>query len=74
MISFSCDVNSYHFKSLTERRVEFDVTFIYKLLNNNIVAPDLSSKLSLAISYYFYSRNPQTFKTNFHASTDKHTS
>lgn len=65
MSTFRCRINPYTFKSLTDRRVEFYVTFIYKLLNNVIDAPDLLAKLYLAVPP-FYSRNPQTFKTNFH--------
>jgi len=42
------------------------VTLIYKLLNNNTDTPNLHSILSLAVPY-FYSRNPQTFKTKFHS-------
>lgn len=30
--SFGCGVNLIYLKSLTERRVDFDVTFIFKLL------------------------------------------
>ena len=65
MNTFCCGITPYTFKSLTDGRVEFDVTFIYKLLNNDIDAPDLLAKLFLAVPS-FYSRNPQTFKTNFH--------
>jgi len=44
MSSFRCGANSYiNFKSLTESQVEFNVTFFYKLLNNNIDAPNLHS-------------------------------
>jgi len=49
MSSFRCGTNSYNFRSPTEWRIEFGVTFIYKLLNYVIDAPDLLSKLSLAI-------------------------
>lgn len=31
--TFYCNINSFDFKSLTERLVEFDVTFIYTVLN-----------------------------------------
>jgi len=64
MSSIRCGINPNNFRSLTERRVEFDVTFIYKVLYNVIDAPDLLSKLSLAVPY-FYSRYLQTLKLIF---------
>jgi len=42
MSLFYCGVNPYNFKSLTEKWVEFDITF-YKLLNNDIDGPELLS-------------------------------
>ena len=66
MVSFRCGTNSTYLKSLTERRINFDVTFIFKLFNGLIDAPDLLSKLPLAVPSY-NSRYPIIFKCKFHA-------
>lgn len=55
-------MDSFDFKSLTERRVEFNVTFIYTVLDGVIDALNLSFTISLAVPLY-YSRNSSTFKT-----------
>lgn len=40
-------------KSLTEKRFQFDVIFMYKVLNGFVDAPGLLSKISLAVSPYY---------------------
>lgn len=46
---FRHGLSSLDFKSLTEWRVEYDVTFVYKVLNSVIDAAYLLSKISLAV-------------------------
>lgn len=38
---------------LTERRVEFDITFIFTVLNGAIDASDLFSEIWLAVVIYY---------------------
>lgn len=55
--------------SPTEKRIVFNIPFIYKVFNGVIYAPNLSSKISLAVSSYFLRNNPIfkiKFQTNVH--------
>lgn len=42
-------VNVFRFISLNKKRIEFDVTFVYRVFNGFIDIPDLLSKTSLAV-------------------------
>lgn len=64
MSIFCYYVISSDFKSVFERRVKFDITFIYKVLNSGIDALDLLSEISL-VTFPYYLRNLQLSKLNF---------